>query len=184
MKRQLLMMTKFTFEDETYPHRFELWREERFILEEWLVIDKENSVLVTQRHRDTDWDKAIESYGRFVKKHGMSKPGAGWLGVAITQKVSERNRQYLYRKGHNIVVDALYAGISACPCENEVLIRIFPAKFRTTLPRGIIGDGCWQVQFEGLAACRDCQYSGQKMCAGESTVETMTNSLGLDIPIV
>ena len=63
-------------------------------------------------------------------------------------------------------------------------IDLFVGQFRARLPRGVVGDECWRVQFEGLRACVFCPYEKNLFCIGKSVLRTGTNDVGMDIPVL
>ena len=42
---------------------------------------------------------------------------------------------------------------------------------------------CWSIQFEGLEACKNCEFLGTDECGGKRIRESLSNSKGLDVPL-
>jgi len=42
---------------------------------------------------------------------------------------------------------------------------------------------CWPIQWEGLAACENCEFKGKRDCGGKKIRRTLTNSKGYIVPL-
>lgn len=184
MKRQLLLVTKFSFDDDDSVHRMELWRGTKYSIDEWILDMRGNWAQRPRRYCGEDLGQATEAYGEYVQKRGIAREGSWWLGVAVCLAAPESDKELLLNESFDILIEAYNAGITACSSNMQLLLHAFPAEFGTKLPRGIIGEGCWKIQFKGLCACDTCPFRGEKTCVGQDIAETGTNSVGIEIPIL
>ena len=51
------------------------------------------------------------------------------------------------------------------------------------IPRDHMTGECWTVQFEGLAACINCEYQNSEDCGGPDIRSTGKNSKGYPVPL-
>lgn len=105
-------------------------------------------------------------------------------GVAVCIGRPESIKGPLLLEAHRIIREVWDYCDTILPQHVPILFHAFLGEFRTRLPRGVIGDGCWKVQFKGLRACVSCPYEKNLFCPGKSIVRTGTNDVGMDIPIL
>lgn len=185
MKRQLLLATEFNFRNTEKLSRLELWSGSRFALEEWTACGRhDNWARIEQVFHAGDLESAIEAYGWFVFQRALLDPRAVLRGVAFCVGPSESVRETLLSEAHEIIREVWDYCDTFLPEHVPILFYAFIGKFRTRLPHGIIGDGCWRVQFEGLRACVLCPYEKNLFCIGKSILSEGSNNAGVDIPIL
>ena len=185
MKRQLLLITEFSFKNSERLSRLELWRGAKFSLEEWTCVGRnDNWARIERVLHDGDLESAVESYGWFIFQRAILDPRATLRGVAVCIGIPDSIKGPLLLEAHRIIREVWDYCDTFLPEHVPILFHAFLGKFRTRLPRGIIGDGCWKVQFQGLRACGSCPYEGHVLCPGRSTVRTGTNSVGMEIPVL
>ena len=52
------------------------------------------------------------------------------------------------------------------------------------IPQAKMTGECWMVQFNGLEACKTCDYLGKRDCGGKSIRKTLKNEKGYNVPVV
>jgi hypothetical protein len=185
MKRQLLLATEFSFRNTEKLSRLELWSGAGFALEEWTCIGRnDNWARIERVLHAGDLESAVESYGWFIFQRAILGPRATLRGVAVCLGVPNSIKGPLMLEAHRIIRE-VWEFCDTFPTEHvPILLYAFIGEFGTRLPRGVIGDGCWAVQFKGLRACGSCPYEKHVLCPGRSIVRTGYNSAGMLIPVL
>ena len=182
MSRELLLVTEYGSVSSEMLKRFELWESSVYTIEEWTRTKRFSS----WRHTgDTvtahDLESALESYRRYVYDHGIGNEDGCPRGVAFRANVYDWAREELDGAVVMILTEISDFDSNFVEDDYATLHHSYRGVFHDRLPRGIVGDGCWSVQFVGLSACIDCPGT---LCPGEETVREGNNSVAVEIPIL
>ena len=182
MSRQLLLITEYGSVSSELLKRFELWEARVYSLEEWTRTKR----FSPWRHTgetiiESDLTIALETYRRFVYDYGITDPDVYPRGVALRTSVHNWAREELDDTVLMILTEISDFDSNFVEDDYATLHHSYRGTFLDKLPRGITGDGCWAVQFFGLAACIDCPGV---LCSGEKTVREGRNSVAVEIPIL
>jgi len=56
-----------------------------------------------------------------------------------------------------------------------------------TVNQNELTSDCWLIQFNGLEACKDCEYKGKRDCGGKSIIKRIANgkypTAGIGTPV-
>lgn len=185
MTRWLLLVSEFGVMGTEKRFRLEFWMGEDYTIERWTCA----SLGGGWRHamndlREVDFADGLKVYEDFVWQHGIDNPDAYLRGVAFCIGVEDMMRAQLKEMAHKILSNSWEFNVNfPAPCL-PVLHHAFLGKFRQKLPRHLVGDGCWAVQFNGLRACRSCEFQDASLCLGKKIVRTGKNNVGQEIPLL
>lgn len=182
MARHLLLVTEYGSGCSEVLKRFELWEARAYSLEAWTRTKR----FSPWRHTgetviEDEFTAALETYRRFVYDYGIADPDGYPRGVALRTSVHDWAREELDDTVLMILTEISDFDSNFVEDDYVTLHHSYRGTFLDKLPRGITGDGCWAVQFFGLAACIDCPGV---LCSGEKTVREGRNSVAVEIPIL
>jgi len=185
MTRWLLLVSEFGVMGTEKRFRLEFWTGEDYTIERWTCA----SLGGGWRHamndlREVDFADGLKVYEDFVWQHGIDNPDAYLRGVAFCIGGEDMIWALLRERAHRILSYNWEFNVNfPAPCL-PVLHHAFLGKFHQKLPRHLVGAGCWAVQFDGLRACRSCEFQDASLCLGKKIVQTGRNNVGQEIPLL
>ena len=126
----------------------------------------------------------LAAYDYFLFDEAVESKSAAFCGVAINRGVPMVMRRLLVNQAITIMSNCWEFSPNYILDLYPVRRKAFFGTFRKWLPRNLVGDGCWGVQFMGLRACQSCVFDRRKLCPGQEIVRTGKNNLGFEIPIL
>jgi hypothetical protein len=52
-----------------------------------------------------------------------------------------------------------------------------------TINQSELTSECWSIQFQGLKACKSCEFLNTKECGGKNIRKTLINDKGIKVPL-